>query len=112
MKSEMNKLNYELKLIKYRNIGIIMICLLTLFKITIPVVYAVEEDPLAVINNLSNFIFEIVQSVGVIMVLFGIVQFGMSLKSHDPSQKANSLFTIVGGLIIAFSKVILNSIMG
>jgi len=77
-----------------------------------PTVYAAEDDPLSVINNLSNFIFEIVQAVGVIMVLFGIVQFGIALKSHDPSQRANSLFTVVGGLIIAFSKVILNTIMG
>lgn len=111
MKKEINKTNYELKLQKFRNIGTIIVCLLTLFKVTIPVVYAAEDDPLAVINNLSNFIFEIVQAIGVIMVLFGIVQFGMALKSHDPSQRANSLFTIVGGLVIAFSKTILNSIM-
>ena len=70
------------------------------------------DDPMAVVNNLSNFIFEIVQAVGVIMVLFGLVQFGLALKSHDPSQRANSLLTIVGGLVIAFAKVILNSIMG
>jgi len=107
-----SKTNYELKLEKFRKISTIIVCLLTILKITTPVVYATEDDPLAVINNLTNFIFEIVQAVGVIMVLFGIVQFGMALKSHDPSQRATSLFTIVGGLIIAFSKVILNSIMG
>lgn len=111
MRKEISNTNYELKLQKFRKISTIIVCLLTLFKITTPVVYANEEDPLSVINNLSNFIFEIVQAVGVIMVLFGIVQFGLALKSHDPSQRANSLFTIVGGLIIAFSKVILNSIM-
>ena len=107
-----SKRNHEFKLEKFRKISIFIVCLLTIIKITTPVVYATEDDPLAVINNLTNFIFEIVQAVGVIMVLFGIVQFGMALKSHDPSQRATSLFTIVGGLIIAFSKVILNSIMG
>lgn len=112
MKKEIKELNYEIKLKKFRKVNTILICLITLFKIATPVVYATESDPLTVINNLSNFIFEIVQAVGVIMVLFGLVQFGLALKSHDPSQRANSLFTIVGGLVIAFSKVILNSIMG
>ena len=107
-----SKRKHEFKPEKFKKISIFIVCLLTIIKITTPVVLAVEDDPLAVINNLTNFIFEIVQAVGVIMVLFGIVQFGMALKSHDPSQRATSLFTIVGGLIIAFSKVILNSIMG
>ena len=45
------------------------------------------------------------------MVVFGLVQFGLAMKSHDPSQKANSVFTIVGGLIIAGAETILNLIM-
>lgn len=70
------------------------------------------EDPLAVINNLSDFTFSILKGVGGILTAFGIVQFGMSFKSHDPSQRANSVMTVVGGLIIAFSKEILGKIMG
>lgn len=101
----------ERKLEKIRKVKMLLICLTTFLSITTPTVYA-AEDPLTVINNLSNFIFDIVQAVGVIMVLFGLVQFGLALKSHDPSQRANSLLTIVGGLVIAFAKVILNSIMG
>ena len=104
-------LNFENKVKKVRNIIAKIICLATLLSVTTTKVYA-ADDPLTVVNNLSNFIFEIVQSVGVIMVLFGLVQFGLALKSHDPSQRASSLFTILGGLVIAFSKVILNSIMG
>jgi len=104
-------LNFENKVKKVRNIIAKIICLVTLLSVTTIKVYA-ADDPLTVVNNLSNFIFEIVQSVGVIMVLFGLVQFGLALKSHDPSQRASSLFTILGGLVIAFSKVILNSIMG
>lgn len=103
MKKKFNE--YKIKKISFMLIfGNTMLSLLT------PIVHA-EEDPLAVINNLSNFIFQIVQSVGVIMVLFGIVQFGLSLKSHDPAQRANSLFTILGGLVIAFAKYILDKIM-
>ncbi len=102
---------FEEKLKKFRKVNTILICFATFLSITTPTVYA-ASDPLSVINNLSNFIFDIVTAVGGIMVVFGIVQFGMALKSHDPSQKASSIFTIVGGLIIAFAKTILNIIMG
>lgn len=111
MKKEIKEIKNERKVEKIRKAKMLLICLTTFLSITTPTVYA-AEDPLTVINNLSNFIFDIVQAVGVIMVLFGLVQFGLALKSHDPSQRANSLLTIVGGLVIAFAKVILNSIMG
>ena len=47
-----------------------------------------------------------------IILGFGIVQFGLSLKSHDPSQRANSVLTIGGGIIITFAKEILGIITG
>lgn len=48
-----------------------------------------ESDPIAVVNNLSNFIFGLIRAVGMILLGFGVVQVGLSLKSHDPSQRAN-----------------------
>ena len=105
------KKNKEIRLKRLRKFNTFIILGIALLSITTPTVYA-ATDPLSVINNLSNFIFDIVTAVGGIMVVFGIVQFGMALKSHDPSQKASSIFTIVGGLIIAFAKTILNIIMG
>ena len=74
-------------------------------------VYA-ESDPLAVVNNLSNFIFGLIRAIGMIILGFGIVQFGLSLKSHDPSQRANSFLTIAGGIVITFAKEILGIITG
>ena len=62
-------------------------------------VYA-AGDPLTVVNNLSTFIFSL------------IVQVGLSLKSHDPSQRANGFLTLAGGIIITFAKEILDLIMG
>ena len=47
------------------------------------------NDPIQVVNNLSDFIFGLVRAVGMIMLGFGIVQVGLSLKSHDPSQKGD-----------------------
>lgn len=69
-------------------------------------------DPLEVINNLSNFIFSLIRAIGLILLAFGIVQVGLSLKSHDPSQRANGFLTFAGGVIITFTKEILTLITG
>lgn len=70
------------------------------------------EDPLAVINNLQTFIAGLVKAVGVIILILGIVQIGMSLKSHDPSQRANGIMTLAGGVVIAFAPQIVRLIIG
>ena len=70
------------------------------------------DDPIAVVNNLSEFIFGIIRAIGLILLGFGIVQIGLSLKSHDPSQRANGFLTLAGGVIITFAKEILNLITG
>ena len=75
------------------------------------VVFA-ASDPLAVINNLSTFIFSLIRAIGLILLGFGVVQIGLSLKSHDPSQRANGFLTLAGGVIITFAKEILNLIVG
>ena len=54
------------------------------------------DDPLTVINNLSTFIFGLIRAIGMILLGFGIVQVGLSLKSHDPSQRANGFLTLAG----------------
>ena len=70
------------------------------------------NDPLTVINNLSDFVFGLIRAVGMITLGFGIVQVGLSLKSHDPSQRANGFLTLAGGVVITFAKEILNLITG
>lgn len=68
-------------------------------------------DPLAAVDNLSTFIFSLIRAIGLILLGFGIVQVGLSLKSHDPSQRANGFLTLAGGVIITFAKEILDLIM-
>lgn len=70
------------------------------------------NDPITVVNNLSDFIFGLIRSIGMILLGFGIVQVGLSLKSHDPSQRANGFLTLAGGIIITFAKEILIMITG
>lgn len=68
-------------------------------------------DPVGVVNNLSTFIFGLIRAVGLILLGFGIVQVGLSLKSHDPSQRANGFLTVAGGIVITFAKEILDLIV-
>ena len=75
-------------------------------------VSAVEEDPITVVNRLSDFMFGLVRAVGMIMLGFAVVQIGLSLKSHDPSQRANGFLTLAGGVVITFAKEILTLITG
>ena len=83
---------------------VIMVCFAT-------PVYA-TNNPIQVINNLSDFMFSMIRAIGIILLGFGIVQIGLSLKSHDPSQRANGFMTLAGGVIITFAKEILNLIIG
>ena len=85
-------------------VAVLVLCMVTCS-------YAVN-DPIAVVNNLSNFIFSLIRAIGLILLGFGIVQVGLSLKSHDPSQRANGFLTLAGGVIITFTKEILNTIVG
>lgn len=71
-----------------------------------------SSDPLAVVNNLSDFVFSLIRAIGLILLGFGIVQIGLSLKSQDPSQRANGFLTLAGGVVITFAKEILNLITG
>lgn len=86
----------------------VLVLVITLFAVP---AYA-ANDPLTVVNNLSDFIFGLIRAIGMILLGFGIVQIGLSLKSHDPSQRANGFLTLAGGVIITFAKEILNLITG
>ncbi len=87
--------------------------LLTMSVILLPqTAFAEGGDPLAVVNNLSDFIFALIRAIGIILLGLGIMQVGLSLKSHDPSQRANGFLTLAGGIVITFTKEILNLIIG
>ena len=70
------------------------------------------NDPITVINNLSDFMFGLIRAVGMIIMGFAVVQIGLSLKSHDPTQRANGFLTLAGGVVITFAKEIMNLITG
>ena len=96
---------------KTKRIYAIAACLVMTVRVTaVPALAA--DDPLAVVNNLSDFIFSLIRAIGLILLGFGILQVGLSLKSHDPSQRANGMLTVAGGIVITFTKEILTMITG
>lgn len=100
-----------MKLNKRKKILFILYTALVLTaNLTMPVFAA--NDPVAVVNNFSDFMFGLIRAIGMILLGLGIVQVGLSLKSHDPSQRANGFMTVAGGIIITFAKEILNIIVG
>ena len=68
------------------------------------------SDPLTIVNNLSDFIFSIIRALGIIILGWGVVQVGMSIQSHDASQRTQGFLCLFGGLLIAFAKEILTTI--
>ena len=104
---ETNKLPMTGKVRKgFRAYVAIVLCMAFVMCMSVTAFAAGTNDPLTVVNNLSDFIF------GLILLGFGIVQIGLSLKSHDPSQRANGFLTLAGGVIITFAKEILTLITG
>lgn len=101
----MKKIKTIRKVVFYAYTALILIA-----NLTTPIYAA--NDPVTVVNNFSDFMFGLIRAIGMILLGFGIVQVGLSLKSHDPSQRANGFMTVAGGIIITFAKEILNIIVG
>lgn len=99
----------KLKTIR-KTIFVAYVALIMVSAVTTPIYAA--SDPVTVVNNFSDFMFGMIRAIGMILLGFGIVQVGLSLKSHDPSQRANGFMTVAGGIVITFAKEILNIIVG
>lgn len=74
--------------------------------------HAEGSDPLTAVNNLSDLFFSILKVVGTMIGGWGVVQFGLSTQSHDPSQRSSGILAVMGGLIIFFAREILTLISG
>ena len=112
----MNHLKYNKLQRHAKRLYALLVCLtLTMAVLAAPAAAAPSPsvtDPLTVVTNLSNFIFSLIRAVGLILLGYGILQVGLSFQSHDPSQRSNGMLTIAGGIVITFTKEILNLITG
>lgn len=88
-----------------------ILSMIAVFVIFPPIAFA-SNDPIQVVNNLSDLMFSLIRAVGIIILGWGIVQVGLSIQSHDPSQRSNGFLIMAGGVVITFAKEILNLIVG
>ena len=93
-----------------RRVSRIFLLSLCICMLTATTAYTTGGDPLTIVNNLSDFIFSIIKAIGIIILGWGIVQVGMSIQSHDASQRTQGLLCLFGGLLITFAKEILTLI--
>ena len=111
MKNKKNTLDHKQVEKRARRAYSMVVCVVAMVAcLTVPAFAA--DDPLAVIENLSEFIFSLIQAIGLILLGWGIVQVGLSFQSHDPSQRSNGFLTLAGGIVITFTKEILTLITG
>lgn len=96
-KKKTNKLPMPGKVKKGFRFYVTMVLALTLIMGLSVTAFAANDDPLTVVNNLSDFIFGLIRAVGLILLGWGIVQVGLSLQSHDPSQRSNVTVKSPGG---------------
>ena len=107
MKHDLKTNNFERKVTR---IYAILACTAMVMMVTaVPALAA--DDPLTVVNNLSEFIFSLIRAIGLILLGFGIVHIGLALKGHDASQRAQGFMTFFGGVVIYFAKDILDMIL-
>ena len=72
-------------------------------KVTVPD----TVDATSMLGTFIGFVLNIVTLAGVGVLIWGIVQFAMSMPAHDPQQRTNSYFMIGAGAIIISSRAIL-----
>ena len=89
MKHDLTTRKYERRA---RKLYALFSCLVLALTVMVVPAFA-ADDPLTVVNNLSEFIFSLIRAIGLILLGFGVLQLGLSLKSHDPSQRANGMLT-------------------
>lgn len=70
--------------------------------------FAEGTDAVGIINNLKTFMLSLLSAVGVIIVIWGIVQVAMGFKSQDGTQKTQGVLFLAGGAIMASIGVVLN----
>ncbi len=101
----MKKLNEKrVKRAYIRAAALVLVCAV------LPMSAYAADDPLTIVNNLSDFIFSCIRAIGIIILGWGVVQVGMSVQSHDASQRTQGFLCLFGGLLIAFAKEILTAI--
>ena len=75
------------------------------------VALAASDNPAKdAILSFTDIIVGIVTAIGVILAIWG-VQVGMSIPSHDTSQRAQGFLALAGGIVVAVAPHIVRSVL-
>ena len=66
---------------KFMKVWICLVLMLLMVSVCAVTAFAAEDDPVEVVNNLSDFMFGIVRAVGMIMLGFAVVQCSLSNRT-------------------------------
>ena len=70
-----------------------------------------STDVWAPLNNLKDLLLTGCASVGVIVLIIGVIQFATSYVSHDNSQKITAIWVFVAGAMLIGAAAILGAIV-
>lgn len=91
--------------------GFIFFASLLAFLFMVHMVTYAAVDPLESTNKLKTYLGKLVEGVGIIVVIVGIVVLGSALISHDPSQKITGILVIVAGILIAGATAVATAVL-
>ena len=63
-------------------------------------------------DNLIGFVGGVARVIGIALVIFGAVSFGIALANHDPGQRAQGLMALAGGVVVFFAPNIVMFLQG
>lgn len=69
---------------------------------------AYAQEIVGKITGFGDFLVTIVQAIGILILILGILTFGAGWLAHDSTQQMGGLRVIVGGLLMAGCAAILN----
>ena len=91
------------------------VCLIVVFVALLSISFAAlaeGEDALGALDNMAELAYGVTRVIGLIAMIWGVVQLGISLAQHDPSQRSTAFMSIAGGVLIFFVKEIISAITG
>ena len=77
----------------------LLLCISVLF-LAIPCPVYAADAIIGKITSFGDFLKGVVQEVGVLILIFGIMTFGAGWLGHDTTQQWSGLRVIIGGLIM------------
>lgn len=79
---------------------ILAVCVLA-FVPSIAMAATGSQSAVDTINNLKDLMLNVLSAIGVIAIIWGIVQMALGFHSQDGTQKVHGVMAIAGGAIIA-----------